>query len=375
MLLARFLWTATWAALVAHAALPAAAQAPGRPPPAVTVATVAARDITPQSENIGRIEALSAVDLRARVQGYLQKVNFAEGQQVNQGNLLYVIEPDLYEAAVARAKANLASGQATLREASINLARNQELRKHDTVSQAQLDTAIAQYDTAAANVMAAEADLRTAEINLGYTRVTAPINGRIGKTNFTVGNLVDPSSGPLARLVQLDPIRAVFSVSERDFVSILQQAGTTRLEEVGAQFVPTLRLPNGTDYPSPGKVEFADNQVDANTGTIAIRALFANQQGILLPGETVNVVVRRAEAKLLPVVPVAAVQETGAGKFVLVVDADNRIEQRVVKPGPQVGQDLAIEEGLKPGERIVVDGLQKVQPGMAVTPAPAAGQN
>jgi membrane fusion protein (multidrug efflux system) len=156
-------------ALVARGALPAAAQAPGRPPPAVTVATVVARDIAPRSENIGRIEALSAVDLRARVQSYLQKVNFAEGQQIRAGDLRYVIEPDLYEDAVARARANLANGQATLREAQINLARNQELRKHDTVSQAQLDAAIAQHDTAAANVMAGEADLRTAEINLGYS--------------------------------------------------------------------------------------------------------------------------------------------------------------------------------------------------------------
>ncbi len=350
----------------------AAAQAPAQGPPAVTVERVQTQDVSPRYENIGRVEAVQWVDLRARVSGYLQKVDFQEGQTVKEGDLLYVIEPDLYQAALTHAQASLESAEATLKEMSVNLVRYRELRKNENVSQAQLDTATAQNGTATANVLLAQADVHTAEINLGYTKIMAPITGRIGKTNFTIGNYVDTSSGPLARIVQIDPIRVVFSVSERDFVSVRQATPGESLPKLNEQFVPMLQLPNGSDYPEAGKVEFVDNQVDPNTGTIAIRALFTNREGILLPGETVNIITHRAQARIVPVVPLRAVQENNDGKFVLVVGADNKIEQRQIQASLQVGQNWAVDKGLQGGEMIVVEGLQKVKPGMVVRPVSAA---
>jgi len=363
---------------VALMAAPAHAQSAGQGAPAVTVATVGSQDVAPHYYYIGRIEAVQFVDLRARVQGFLQSVNFQEGQQVKQGDLLYAIEPDTYDAAVTHAQAALQSAQATLKQAAVNLTRYQELTSRGNASRAQLDAAVAQNDTAAAAVLSAQADLRTAQINLGYTKIAAPITGRVGRTAFTVGNLVDGSSGALARVVQLDPIRVVFSISERDFIASVSEAGGASLQQIGAQFVPALTLANGADYPTAGTMEFVDNQVDPNTGTIALRALFPNAEGILLPGETVNVTVRKAQAKIMPVVPMSAVEENNDGKFVLVVDAQNKVAQRPIKVALQVGQDWAVEDGIKAGETIIVEGLQKVQPGMTVNPvrasAPVAGK-
>lgn len=344
---------------------------PGAPPPAVTVATVQTQDVSPQNRLIGRVEAVQSVDLRARVEGVLEKMAFQEGQTVKQGQLLYVIEQDTYQAAVAHAQAAVESAQATLKQAAVNLARYQDLAAHANASRAQLDAAVAQNSTAAAAVSSAEADLRTAQINLGFTTITAPIDGRIGRTAFTAGNVVNAGSGALARIVQLDPIRVVFSVSERDYVSQTTEAGGASLQQMGAQFVPTLQLSNGADYAQPGKLEFIENQVDPNTGTIALRAVFPNPEAVLVPGETVNITVRPAQSKLQPVVPISAVEENRDGKFVLLVDNANKVVRQPIKAGPQVDQNWAVEDGLKGGERLIVEGLQKVQPGMTVNPVQA----
>ncbi|HLJ62616.1 MAG TPA: efflux RND transporter periplasmic adaptor subunit, partial [Stellaceae bacterium] len=160
-------------------------------------------------------------------------------------------------------------------------------------------------------------------------------------------------------------------VSERDFISVRQSSGNATLQEIGAGFVPTLRLANGSEYPPQGSVEFVDNQVDPNTGTIAIRARFPNKEGLLLPGETVTALIRRNEARLVPVVPIAAVEESNEGKFVLIVDPADKIVVRPIKVSVQVDQDWVVEEGLTPGERVVVEGSQKVQPGMVVKPVEA----
>jgi membrane fusion protein (multidrug efflux system) len=341
------------------------------PPPAVTVATVRTQDVSPQTRYIGRVEAVQSVDLRARVEGVMEKVTFQEGQHVDQGQLLYRIEQDTYQATAAHAQAALESAQATLKNAAVNLARYQDLASHGNASRAQLDAAVAQNSTAAAAVSSAEADVKTAQINLGFTTITAPIAGRIGRTAFTAGNLVNASSGALARIVQLDPIRVVFSISERDYVSQIAAAGGATLEQIGAQFIPALQLSNGTDYAQPGKLEFIENEVDPNTGTIALRAAFANPEGFLVPGETVNVTVRRAQSKVQPVVPIGAMEENRDGKFVLLVDSGNKVVQQPIKVGTQVGQNWAVEDGLKGGERLIVEGLQKVQPGMTVSPVDA----
>lgn len=353
-------------------ALSAAAQAPaGAPPPAVMVAQVETEDIAPAREFIGRVEAVQAVDLRARVQGFLEEVSFHEGQDVKAGDVLFRIEPDRYEAALAKAEAQLASARATLKNAELNLDRRQELSRRGNVSMAELDSAIADRDSAAAAVESAEAGVQAAQLDLGYTKIVSPIAGRIGHAAVTQGNLVGPDSGPLARVVQLDPIRVVFSVSERDFVAVSRQMAGATPAEIGKGFVPTLRLADGSAYSERGKVDFTDNVVDPATATIAVRALFSNPDGLLLPGQTVNVVVRPAEGRQMPVVPMSAVQENRQGRFVLVVGAQNRVEIRPIKTGAQVRQAWSVEEGLAPGDTIIVEGLQKVRPGAIVRPVRA----
>ena len=348
------------------------AQAPASPPPAVSVVTVSVEDIAQTVEFIGRIEAIQQVDLRARVQGFLEKVAFAEGQDVKADDLLFMIERDQYEAALQQAKAQQESAAASLQNAQVTLDRRQQLYERQSGTRAELDEAIANRDSAAAAVESAKAAVRTAELNLSYSRITSPIAGRIGKTNFTKGNVVGPDSGALARVVQLDPIRVVFSVSERDFINVVQQGDGTAIDQINASFVPTLRLSNGTVYADQGRIDFIGNEVDQATGTLPVRASFANASGLLLPGGTVSVRVRPAETRRMPLVPIQAVQENRQGKFVLVVTAGDRVEQRPVKATQQVGQSWAVEDGLKAGESVIVEGLQKVRPGAQVQAVPAA---
>lgn len=344
----------------------ARAQAPPGPLPAVSVVTVYLKDVARNVEFIGRTEAIQQVDVRARVQGFLEKVAFSEGQDVKSGDSLFTIERDQYEAAHLQATAQRDSAEASLRNAQLTLDRRQELYDRAAGTRADLDLAIANRDSAAAAVESAKAAVRVAELNLSYTRIASPIAGRIGRTSFTQGNVVGPDSGALARVVQLDPIRVVFSISERDFISAVQQGRGTALEKLNAGFIPTLRLPNGTVYPDQGRIDFVGNEVDQATGTLPVRASFANPDGVPLPGGTVSVRVRPAETRRMPLVPVQAVQENRQGKFVLVVGADNRVEQRPIKATLQVGQNWAVEDGLRAGETVIVEGLQKARAGAQV---------
>lgn len=358
------------------AATPAHAQGqPGggqkAPPPAVTTAPVRSRDVAPASEFIGRIEAIRSFEARPRIEGTVEQVAFQEGQDVHEGDLLYVIEPAPYQAALDSAKAQLASAEAKLREAERAYNRAEELRQRGNVSQAQLDQALADRDAAQAAVMMNQAQVRTAEINLGYTRITSPVDGRIGATAVTQGNLVNPSTGVLATVVQLDPIRAVFSVADRDLLAFQRKFDVRQPSQATEKFVPTLVLPDGSDYAEEGQIEFANNRVDPQTGTVSIRATFANPQRLLLPGQYVTVRVRRDQPEQRPVVPVASVQQDQQGHYVLVLDDQNRVQRRPVETGAQVDQSLVVEKGLTAGETVVVGGVQKVRPGMVVQPTPA----
>jgi membrane fusion protein (multidrug efflux system) len=353
--------------------LPAAAQAPagGPPPPAVTVVPAKSQDITRSAEFIARVAAIQSVDIRPRVEGFLQQIAFKEGQDVKQGDLLYVIEPDQYQAALASAQANLQGAQASLQQAEQNLARNQELRQRGNVAQATLEQAQAQRDTAAAQVKAAQAAVQTAQLNVDYTRITAPIDGRIGATSATIGNLVGPTTGVLATIVQLDPIRVVFSVNERDLLRVKERSGGANQEEINARFVPSLKLPDGSTYGETGRVDFVDNRVDPATGTVAVYASFPNPQRTLLPGMLVTAVIRPEQPQRAITVPLAAVQQDRQGKFVLVVDNDDRVVQRRIEVSGQVGQQWVVTSGLQEGENVIVEGLQKVRPGQQVRPVAA----
>lgn len=340
-------------------------------PPAVTVLTVTEREVNPPKQYVGRVEAIQAVDLRAQVQGYLERVEFKEGADVQRGDLLYLIDQAPYQARVNEARARAAQAEALLTKADQYLKRLRSVRTGG-VSATDLEAATAEQLQAKAQLQQARAGLERAQLDLDYTSIEAPMDGRIGRTTATPGNLVGLDSGPLARIVQLDPIRVVYSVSENEFVTVkLAHRGESR-EELSRKLATNLRLANGEPYGVPGRLDFADNQVDATTGTIAVRAVFANPDAILLPGQYVTVLLSDEQALRLPVVPQAAIQQDSQGRYLLVVDADNRVEQRRIETGPFVGTDWAIQSGLKAGERVIVQGVQKVRPGQTVEVLPAA---
>ncbi|MEA1052733.1 efflux RND transporter periplasmic adaptor subunit [Lamprobacter modestohalophilus] len=352
------------------------------PLPSVVVAAVQMQDVAAEHRYIGTIKAIQSVDVRARVEGFLDEMAFQQGHTVEAGQLLYQIEQDQYQAALASAEGQLAAAQASLASAKATLEDKQAdferfavlVKKGDT-SQTNFDRARAQRDEAQANVESANASIKQAQaaieqanINLGYTTISSPIAGRIGATKYTKGNLVNPSSGTLATVVQLDPIRAVFSIPGADFVRIQERVADDGADHARDLFVPGLILPTGKAYDHKGKVAFADNQVNPSTGTIPIYADFPNPDRLLLPGQFVTAVVRTAETKQEPVVPASAILRTRDGEQVFLVGKDNRVEQRTIKTGIQVGTGYAVTSGLQSGEIVIVSGVQKVKPGMEVKP-------
>src|SRR5215468_4200842 len=268
-----------------------AAAAQGSPPPAVTVAPVATRQVTATGDFIGRVVAIDKVDVVARISGFIQERNFIEGQQVKTGDLLFRIEPDTYKAAVDQQKASLARAKATQFNAALQLQRAQELVvRHDT-PQSTVDQRTADEKAAAADVLQAQALLEQAQINLGYTEIRSPIDGRIGIATFTVGNLVQPSSGTLATIVSQDPIYVTFQVSERDNVNYKRRVGESAGKDVHETI--HIRLPNGSEYPHPGLTNFLDVQADPTTDTVTVRAQLPNPEGVLIPGGVVAVTAER----------------------------------------------------------------------------------
>jgi membrane fusion protein, multidrug efflux system len=340
----------------------------GAPPPAVVTLTVHPQEITRASEFIGHVQAIQSVDVHAQVAGILQRVAFDGGQDVKQGALLYQIEPAQYQAALAAAQAQLQSAQASLVQAQQNLARQQSLFQHQTTAEATLEQAQAQRDVAQANALAAQAQVQTAKINAGYTTINAPIAGRVGATKVTAGNLVGPTTGTLTTVVQLDPIRVVFSVNERALVAYKQRHPDATQEQINARFVPKLRLPDGSMFAQSGRVAFVENQVDPTTGTLPVYADFPNPQDMLLPGMLVTAVISPETPPMGFLVPAGAVGQDAQGKFVLVVGTDSKIERRNVDANDQIEQSIAITKGLQDGDRVVIEGGQKVKPGQIVRP-------
>ncbi len=365
------------------------AQASG-PPPSVIVAPVQLRDATDRVHFIGNVQATQQVDVRARVEGFLEKVAFAEGSFIEAGTVLYEIEKAPFQATLDQAKATLsaseaqvASAQASLKQREAELSRQTTLARQQFASQAVLDQATALRDQAAASVREAEAQIlsaraqiETANLNLSYATISAPISGRIGKSAITVGNLVSPSSGPLATIVQTSPIRVAFSIPDRDYVtvkkSIAEKQGEGRTDNYD-QFTPRLLLPDGTMYDQAGKIEFVSNQIDPSTGTVSVWASFDNRNDLLLPGEYVSVTVQVGKPQMLPNVPQTAILQDGQGNYVYLVDNDNRVQKRQIKVGPGTKDGVSVESGLQEGESVIVDGIQKARPGIIVQPVAEQG--
>jgi membrane fusion protein, multidrug efflux system len=335
------------------------------PPPAVSVTPVVSRQVTESTDYIGRITAIEKVDIVARVPGFIEERTFTEGQEVKTGDLLFRIEQDTYKAVVDQARATLARAKATEVNAKLQLERGRELVRNQNIPQATLDQRAADEAAAQAGVMEAQAALEQAEINLGYTEIRSPIDGRIGLAIFTKGNLVQPSSGRLATIVSQDPIYVLFPVSQRNLLDYYRRRPDNA--DKSAAVTVRIRLPNGTVYPHPAVANFLDVQVDPTTDTVGVRATVPNPEHLLIPGGVVGVSVERGAPRSALTVPQSAVLLDQAGRYVLVVDADKKVEQRRVTTGAEQGRNIVVTEGLKEGEQVIVEGIQKVRPGQVVT--------
>jgi len=342
-----------------------AAQGPGGPPPLVQVTHVQLLDTTQAEKYIGHVEAIQSVDLRARVEGYLQKINFQEGSFVQEGQLLYVIEQAPYKAHVASAVARLNQAEANLFKTKTRLRRLRSAHP-ESVPQTDLDDAQAAADLAKAEVQEAEASLELSKIDLDYTTIESPMDGRIGKSFYKKGDLVGASSGPLAEIVSIDPIRILFSVSDRDIDIMKEAFADAHTQNADPNLAVHITFPDQTAYPHQGTIEFIDNKMDPQTGTIAVWAQLDNPEGQLVPGQYVNVFVQSAEADMQPAVSQTAVQRDREGDFVFVVNQGNTVEKRRIKTGKVKDDMVIVASGLQKDELVVVQGIQKAVPGQRV---------
>ena len=333
-------------------------------PPSVIVAPIQSRDVTPSFSFIGRVEAVDRVDLRARVRGYIEQRHFREGGEVKADELLFTLEKAPYQVVVDQRKADLAGAEATLKEAAAELKRTEDLVGRGVVSAAELDTAAANEATADANVLQAEAASRAAELDLSYTEIESPIDGRIGQARYSVGNLVDTSSEPLATVTSIDPIYVTIAISEKRLIDVRRQGINIENPPVA----PHLTLSDGSRYQHEGAFDFLGTEVSQSTDTIQARAVFPNPDQVLLPGQFVSVVVRQKVIETALVVPQIAVQEDQQGYFALIVNQADQVEVRRITVGDQVDGFWVVEDGLAEGERVIVQGLQKVRPEMTVNP-------
>ena len=337
------------------------------PPPAVTVIRVSTAEIRPATTFTGRIEGKEKVELRARVEGFLEKRLFTEGANVKSGELLFGIEKGLYQAAVDQAKAALLTAESTLKLADLDVERQTQLFQRNVSAQATLDQATARQGEARGNMLAQRATLEKAELQLSYTDVTSPIDGRIGRASISVGNFVGPSSGVLATTVSQDPIYANFPVTQREMLAVRKEQAANNT----GPFVVYIQLADGSRYPSPGKIDFVDNTVNQGTDTVVVRAIFPNPNGVLVDGQLVTVVVETGKGESALVVPQQALQVDQAGPFVLILDKDNKIQVRRVDVDSVRGADAVIRKGLEADELVVTEGIQRVRPGQVVTPTEA----
>jgi len=366
-------------------------------PPAVVYSEAQEEPVGESFRFLGRVTPIEQVEVQARITGFIEEVAFDGGEFVEEGNLLFQIQREQYETALASAEARLDSAEAANAETERQLARRRELRESNTVSQANLDDAIASAAASRAQVRQAEADVRQAELDLSYTSIEAPISGKMSAPFITRGNYVSASSGPLAELVQLDPIWGVFSLGENR-LSRWRQLGIgsgeiapieDREEEaennssagpVGddapqaqsieeANYRLSLVLPDGSVYAEEGEFAFVGNSVDATTGTVEVRVRFANPEGLLLPNQNVTLRVEEANPPVLPVIQQAAVQLGRDGRTVWVVNDDDTVSRLPieVEPGPEPGT-VAVTRGLEGGERVIVRGALQLRDGQTVDP-------
>ncbi|MCH5228632.1 MAG: efflux RND transporter periplasmic adaptor subunit [Muribaculaceae bacterium] len=339
--------------------------------PVVAVEPVVTDNVNIYGDYVGRINAHQFVEVRARVEGYLEKMLFDEGTYVEKGQTLFIIDPLLYKANVESAKARLNKAKAQALKAERDLNRIKPLYEENAASQLDLDNAVAAYETSHADVVIGEADLTRAEMVLGYTAVKSPISGYISERNVDIGTLVGPGGKSLlATVVKTDTVRIDFSMTALDYlrskernVNIGQKDSTRNWDSY-----VTVTLADGTEYPYKGIVDFADPQVDPQTGTFSVRAEMPNHQRELLPGQFTRVKMLLDVRENAVVAPSKALEIEKGGAYIFVVRPDSVVERRYVEIGPEIENNTVIERGLAKGERIVVEGFHKLNPGMKVNP-------
>ena len=371
---------ATLAAIAALAAACSRPEPPSVPPMEVAVIEVQPRNIPIYLDMIGQTLGSVDIPIRARVDGVLEEIHFREGRDVTKGQLLYVIDATPFEAKVVEARGRLAEAQTRLAKADSDLARIRPLAEMDAVSKQDLDAAVAQFEAAEGSLQAARAQVEQAEIQLGYTRITAPVDGLIGITEAKVGEYVGRSPNPVVLNVvsQTDPIRVRFSINEREYLRFRREfAGRMHAaeNEVAQTRGLQLILSDGSIHDHPGHVVSFDAAIDSTTGTLTLEADFPNPERIVLPGQFARVRGVLDEREDALAVPQRAVMETQGIFQLAVVGDDGTVDLRQVQMGPRVDGQWIVESGLEPGERVALEGLQRMRPGVKVVAkdAPTAG--
>jgi membrane fusion protein, multidrug efflux system len=370
-------WAGAAALFVLAGGCQKAAQPPqAPPPPAVTVSQPVVRDVVEWDEYQGRMDAVDMVEVCARVTGYLQSINFKDGAEVRQGDLLFVIDPRPYQADLDRAEADLQQAQTRFELASNELARGERLLKARAISEEEADSRSKGERTSAAAIQSARAAVEMAQLNMEYTRVTAPISGRIGRKLITEGNLVNGNlaqSTLLTTIVSLDPIYCYFDADERAIIKYQQLAREGRGDDIrDGKMACRLELAGETGFPHQGVLDFVDNRVDSATGTLRVRGVFANPDRSLQPGFFARVRVPGSAKYSALLVPDQAVGADQGQKFVYAVDDRNTVEYKIVDLGPMIDGLRVVRAGLLSNDWIVVNGLMSVRPGAKVNPSRAA---
>jgi membrane fusion protein (multidrug efflux system) len=341
----------------------------------VTVATVEPRNVPVTDDYVGVTKASRVVEIRARVQGFIETRDFEEGSLVKKGQKLFTIDPRSFNADQQIALAQVEQAQSRLNLAEQDVRRLRSVKEPGAVAASDIDQKVAEQANAAAMVRLAKAQLAKAELELGYTTVEAPLTGLVGKAEKEIGSLVDSAQNSLLTTIQqVDPIYVSFKVTETDYLEIRRQveSGALVLASDTKQPYIEITLLDGSTYPERGFVDFEDVSVDVPTGTVELRGTFKNPDRVLKPGQFVKVHAKGYERPNTLTVPQRAVSQSPQGSFVYVIGADNKAEMRPVKLQQWVNKDWIVQEGLKAGERIVVEGLTKVQPGITVVPVAEA---
>jgi RND family efflux transporter MFP subunit len=343
---------------------------PQPPPPTVTVAKPLQRMVANEEEQVGRFTAVDAVEIRAKVSGYLSAVHFTDGQIVEKGQKLFTIDRRPFEIALEQSRANLRQAESTLALAESELTRAKELVMGASITQQTMDQRAAARRSAEAAVMAQKATVQQAMLDLEFSELTSPISGRIGDNRVSVGNLVtaatSANSSLLATIQSIDPIRFEFTLDESSYLRLLRRTGAGQM--AGAGLTVRLKLIDETDFVHKGQLEFVDNAISRTSGSIRARARFPNPDGLLTPGLFGRIRIEVSEPQQALLIPEAAIGSEQVRKLVMVVDGDNVVKPKYVKLGPTVDGLRVVHDGLASTDRVIIEGLMQARPGMTVTP-------